>query len=437
MAINIKDAPYNAKGDAKNTADGVMTSGSNILFSASSTFTSGDIGKTIWVVDNALSKLTGQTVITGLGVDAQHVTLGVNAPRNATGAIVTYGTDDTNAFLTAYAASRVDAASTIYESVGSFLGLFIPSGGYIVTGKFYTTTGNVAFSLIGESKSNTIIFPSPDCRIPNDASPVWMDVQGGTGEISGFSIVGPDVCLAMVGGNQTLINITFAFAAKLDIHVTRVGSLNAATSAIRISSSFVTGSVFIQNLGNDLCHQFQNLITGLYMYQSNGEIEVYLSNMSRNFAIDGCIARQGLGTSPQIGLPILNVYGFIDEQTGPHSTEIFNASEVNFNAVNQWTGGTYAIDLQDTSKVWLTACDIGCYFLGNIGAQAINIAPGANAIATMTTFRAVSLSSPVSINNVGRFTDGGGNNALNGGTGTNVPVPWLQAFTNPTQIWRS
>lgn len=444
MSFSVKDPAYGAKGDAKQVADGVIASGSNQLHSATAHWSIADVGKTIWCVDNSTTALTGQTTITGYTSPTQ-VTVGVNAAHgSSTPCEVTWGTDDTAAFLAAYAASRLDTTTSFYPTIGGCGTVFIPAGGYIVTSKFYTHvgTGGTPFNLIGEHKSNTIIFPSPAFTPIDNFSPIWISVLGGVGEISGFTIIGPDFLYPLYQ-NTALIDVQFSTIA-VDFNVRKVGATSypaASNWVVNFANSSVRGSLLVQNGGPDLAHTSLNLMIAARFLSCFGSMdECLLSNMYANLLLDSCTSRLGVG-NPANGLQMLNFFGgIVDEPVGSNSVQLINGSSVNFNGTTLWASsgsGYHSAYVDGTSKLFLTSCDLGCYEIGDFGTKALLIDVGGVAQASNTSFRSESLSSPVAIENNGKFVDAGGNYALSGGTGSNLPVPWLQAFSNPAQVWRS
>ncbi len=74
--ISVKD--FGAAGNALSYSDGTITQGSSAFSSNSATFTSADVGKTIWIDYAGSGTSSLQTTITGF-TDSHHVTLGANA----------------------------------------------------------------------------------------------------------------------------------------------------------------------------------------------------------------------------------------------------------------------------------------------------------------------------------------------------------------------
>ena len=113
---------FGAKADAVTVYDGTFTSGSNIFGSASSNFTSANIGQTVILQLSATSRQV--LTFTGLGADAQHMIMSANATANSSAyafGITTYGTENTLALRNAVTASINGT-------------LILDGGTYIVTG---------------------------------------------------------------------------------------------------------------------------------------------------------------------------------------------------------------------------------------------------------------------------------------------------------------
>lgn len=130
QVYNVKK--YGAKGDGITWFDGAITSGTDDFTSASATFTSADVGKVI-TITNAAGASTDLTTTIASYIDPNSITLTDNASASVSGAIFTYGTDDTTAIRAAVAA--VGSAS---PPVGT---VFFPQGIYIINGAFDQTDG--------------------------------------------------------------------------------------------------------------------------------------------------------------------------------------------------------------------------------------------------------------------------------------------------------
>lgn len=118
---------YGAKGNGITLFDGAVSASSTAFSSASATFTSADVGKVITITGAGGTNVDHTTTIAAF-VDATHVTLTAAAVATVSGAIYTYGTDDTTAINTIITtiAAQSNPQGTIY----------FPSGTYIINGAF-------------------------------------------------------------------------------------------------------------------------------------------------------------------------------------------------------------------------------------------------------------------------------------------------------------
>lgn len=121
---------YGAKGDGRQLADGVMSSGSNVLTSATAGFTSADVGKLIIVNigGGGLQVNPLVTTITGF-TNSTTVTLGATCSvTGTTAAPFIYGTDDVAAINAAISAASTfgqtynQKAQVIFEPLNYMLG---------------------------------------------------------------------------------------------------------------------------------------------------------------------------------------------------------------------------------------------------------------------------------------------------------------------------
>lgn len=128
--FNVAASAYGAVGDGQVVADGAMASGSAVLTSATAAFTSADVGKAIAVKGAAA---TGVTTLVTTVVSRQSATQVTLAAANAsggdvTGAVVTWGTDDTAAIQAATDAAEAYLVGHTYAQV------YFPPRPYIVAG---------------------------------------------------------------------------------------------------------------------------------------------------------------------------------------------------------------------------------------------------------------------------------------------------------------
>lgn len=101
-AINVKSAPYNAKGDAKEITI-TTAAGSNAFIASAAVFSEGSVGKTICTKYGGIANASITATITGY-VSPTTVTTSVSATLNSSGPAV-FGSNDTPAFVAAIAAA--------------------------------------------------------------------------------------------------------------------------------------------------------------------------------------------------------------------------------------------------------------------------------------------------------------------------------------------
>jgi hypothetical protein len=139
------DGVYASNQNAAYTATNLsITSGTPNLLSSGSTFTSADVGKSIWVPGAGAAGVGLSTTIAAF-VDATHVTLGANASTTVTAVAATqanpfvYGTDDT---------TNIQAAMTATPTGGTLL---IPGS---TTGCLIKKQGANAYALLQDHPFN-------------------------------------------------------------------------------------------------------------------------------------------------------------------------------------------------------------------------------------------------------------------------------------------
>lgn len=109
--------------EKRSVTDGVTTANSTTITSATAAFTAADVGKQIRI--NAAHSVAIAGTISAV-TNSTTVTLSVSATRTVSGASVTYGTDDTDALITALEVCRDNAlagygATECYAPAGMYL----------------------------------------------------------------------------------------------------------------------------------------------------------------------------------------------------------------------------------------------------------------------------------------------------------------------------
>lgn len=145
---------YGAVGDAQVVADGAITATDKTLTSASSLFTSDDVGKSISIKGAAATGIT--TLVTTIASfnNAGSVELTDAASTSVTGAVVIWGTDDTSAIQDA-----IDAAETYLET-HTYAQVYFPPLPYIVAGALNNTksgNGQLVFGVYATEDNKKIL----------------------------------------------------------------------------------------------------------------------------------------------------------------------------------------------------------------------------------------------------------------------------------------
>jgi len=185
VIFNVKQ--YGAKGDGILLFDGTITSGTDDFTSASTTFTSADVGKVITIRGAAGTNIDLTTTISAY-VNANSVTLTDNASATVSGDNFTYGTDDTTALR------AVMTAIGTNSTIGKSATMFFPAGTYIVNGAFsQSNSSQIAFPLNAFANPQTSITikgstaPSPN-ETANNGSIIFGTRNGSAGTDSILSV---------------------------------------------------------------------------------------------------------------------------------------------------------------------------------------------------------------------------------------------------------
>lgn len=115
---NVKS--YGAKGDTKAVEDGGITSGTNLLNSATATFVTDDIGKTVEIPGAGAAGVVLVTTITGRN-SATQVTVAVNATTTVSSKRIWWGTDDTAAIQATTNACFAAKSKDVYFPIGVYM----------------------------------------------------------------------------------------------------------------------------------------------------------------------------------------------------------------------------------------------------------------------------------------------------------------------------
>lgn len=159
---------FHATGNAFWTSNGcAITSSTAILVCASGvTFTSADIGKTMYVAGAGSAGATLQTTVSGF-TSGTTLTLGNNASTTVTNSAIFYATDDTTALQNAFAAAKIQARS-----------LYIPGGTYLHHGLNFTGFDSRIFGDSAYAVTQLVAAAVTNPGHINSTAAVGVDISG-------------------------------------------------------------------------------------------------------------------------------------------------------------------------------------------------------------------------------------------------------------------
>ena len=395
--INVKD--YGATGDARKVTDAVIN-GTTTVTSATAAFTSADVGKSVWGVETATGlKRLAQTTITAVN-SATSITVASAAVGSYSNIWLVFGTDDTLALQTAYAAAK-EAKSH----------LIVPAGGYIFSALPFdgnlSTVGR-ATGIIGAGMDVTTFYPAPSYNLGSTTSNtgIFLRYNGNCREAycAGFAVDGHYNDLGASGyhifsdsgNNLTLKDIRVAYTKGVSSQFGSTGTRVLVERCIFEASSFLGISIGGGSIS------IQDSYTGNHAYWG-----LYIS---------------GLNGSANTGIYFRWLNGIVDE-CGGASCYISGSTDVVFIGARCFGPvSLYAVELASSSHARFVGCElVGFGSSGNRGG--LKVASGC--IATLTSCRLHGLGTLYGLDNAGTVYDGGGNVSNNKtGAGT-ISVPAL------------
>ena len=284
--FNVRD--YGAKGDTKQVLDGAITTGTTTLTSATASFATTDVGKTIAVVG---AGTTGQAVTLKTTIasrtNSTTVELTASASLTVSGAVVTYGTNDTTAFTNMKSAIVTNGGGTAY----------VPKGKYFCDPEIhYSNTSGVTFT--GESSRATTIYMIPSASF---SRLIYIDGSNSSNIISGLYI--KDIRLsgsAMFGfgfvpQNDNVYGIAIAYTNN-----TYIRNVEFECFHYDIANSYDTATCV------DKCKDITGTLTSGVWYGSQGNISSRGSTLLRVinnefYANDTCFRLVGARNSKVLG----------------------------------------------------------------------------------------------------------------------------------------
>jgi hypothetical protein len=233
--INVKD--YGAHPDALFISDAAITTGTATLSSASSPFTAGSVGMSVWVVGAGASGGLLHTTISTV-TDTGHVTLAANASTTVSGAYASIGTDNYSAIQAAWTAAAAGKGTALIPTgtylVGSPL---IPASNLTVKGEGVQQTilrspYNLGTDLVGISAGALSYVTFRDLTLHgNDSAPNVMHVALNTSKF---------------------VNVEITNAAQYGILYDTIGGFCGGSTfdTIRIQNCPYAGIRFLTNTGD-------------------------------------------------------------------------------------------------------------------------------------------------------------------------------------------
>lgn len=245
---------YLAVADGKQVTDAAITSGTNILTSATAAFISGDVGKPISVVGAGAAGPMNNlfTTIAGFTSSTQ-VTLTANATNTVSAAYMAYGTDNRTPFINTDAARAATPGGVMY----------IPPGSYYSSNYVNVTAGGEA--IVGAGSGVSIIIPGFHSSSTNN--PGIFYIGGVTGAVSNIKVSDlsfnlnstPTSAVTLDGsrGGATSRNYTFRNVDIYNAGPDNSGGIGNVT--IRGATGFAVGD--FANITFDNCEHHDGITT--------------------------------------------------------------------------------------------------------------------------------------------------------------------------------
>lgn len=192
---------YGAVGDVQTATDGAMTSGSAALTCASGPFTaaSNPVGKSVIVKGAAANGVTSLVTTIISRQSNTQVTLAANAATTASGALVVWGTDNTDAIQDA-----VEAAEAYLADGNPYAQVYTPPQPFLIAGALNNTksgNGQIVFGVYAVTDNKPVL----EFRGESDGAAAVRHWQQTVPQISGSCWVSAGV-FASTGAQTTNIN---------------------------------------------------------------------------------------------------------------------------------------------------------------------------------------------------------------------------------------
>lgn len=415
VSINVKAAPYNAKGDTQQTNPNVNTiaaatdgcpagapgGGCYDIPPGNPLVLQSDIGKTAYASangNNSLPPLPIAGVFVGTGAHAGWQMITVTGAPFAVGCssacAFVWGTDDTLALQQAAGAVKTIGASlncTTANQVAwqpACVRLYFPPGGYMTSGGGTTTPGGpglpgistgVGNSVVGSGQNATTFFLRPDYSIGALGGNLGFFLQNPCDIVSDFQVTSSQFTFNFPSNPPILSNCSSTTLARV-----RVGATGNAGSSGLVS---VGGA---HSIVKDLMVQDPAALNATALCDFNGgTVDVYnlfCSNNTSTTTPNLQIRNYTGGTS---GNRITFHGGEIDEcgVTGTNAcTTVVAAKDVSFYGTTLLGGAntSLALNVDATSEVRCVGCTLAPF--GGNASSDVTVAAGGQFRATLTKF---------------------------------------------------
>ena len=400
--FNVKN--YGAKGDAQLVFDGVVAS-TTTLTSATANFVQDDVGKIVYAIKSYYGTVMALGVITSVTNATSIVCTGINGAQvGSTDAGLVWGTDDTNALVSAWAAANAVTLSGNTPSV-----LYVPGGGYIFSKRVFEQNNTPGISIIGDGPRKTIFYPHPsfDFTTVNPNSGMLTAYTGGDpslAEIADFSINGCLINFSAVStGDQKYLIALYGRYAH-DIIVEKCGAGNPSPNGVGgiYQAAHVTRNVIsVANVGNP---SWALSLGNLY--------DCLTSNGSTGYVVFNTNYDTYSGSS----LTMTNCFA---DEAGTEPLQIENSTGVLFTGCQFFSkyGGGVAVAVDGTSIARFVGCNFGPFFYSALGCGGLSVASGGIAYIDSCDLR--NNTGGYAITNNGTVYDLGGNSI------TREATPWV------------
>ncbi|MCX4778167.1 hypothetical protein [Streptomyces sp. NBC_01264] len=194
-------ASYGAVGDVKTATDGAISSGTAILTCASGPFTAASqpVGKYVIVKGAAANGVTSLVTTIISRQSNTQVTLAANAATTVTGALVIWGTDNTDAIQDA-----VDAAEAYLAAGATYAQVYTPPQPHLIAGPLNNSksgNGQIVFGVYSTAANKPIL----EFRGETDGAAAVRHWEQTVPQISGSAWISAGV-FASTGAQTTNIN---------------------------------------------------------------------------------------------------------------------------------------------------------------------------------------------------------------------------------------